>query len=60
VFFDSEVSISKVVRNQTLEVNANVCVPVYPFVRGHSKIYIRNVPPFVPDNVVSHAFLPFG
>ena len=60
VFFDSEESMAKIVAAQSINIGPDVCVPIFPYVRSHSKIFLRSVPPFIPDSVVEQSLLQFG
>ena len=60
IFFKTEVAMMTAVGYGTLSIGPNVCVPISPFVRSQSKIYLKKVPPFIPLEIVEESLLPFG
>jgi len=59
LFFDSEDTMSKVTSLKSLEIDSKI-VPIFPFIRSHSKIYLKRVPPFIPDSLVQESLKTYG
>jgi len=59
IFFDCKEIMAKVIASQTMEIGT-VTVPLHPYVRSNSKIFLRSVRHFIPDILVEDALKAFG